>query len=88
MSANIIPSLVYAIRIPNLPKNAPSQPLVVVRCVSAIPATAVGSANGSSIIPFIICLPGKLYLTRTHARIVPITASISAAINAVSRLTL
>ena len=79
----MIPSLVYAIGIPNFAKNAPSQPLVVVRCVSAIPATAVGSAKGSSIIPFIICLPGKLYLTRTHASIVPITASISAAINAV-----
>lgn len=64
-------------------KNAPTQPSVVVRCVSAIPATAVGSANGSSMMPSMIAFPGKSYLTSTQAMIIPMTASIAAATNAV-----
>lgn len=50
-------------------------------------ATAVGRANGSSMMPSMILFPGNLYLTRTHARMSPITAFISDAINAVDKLT-
>ncbi len=45
-----------------------------------MPATAVGKAKGSSIRPPIICLPGKEYLTKVHARISPKKQLITAAI--------
>ena len=45
---------------PNFAKNPPIRPVSAVREVSAMPATAVGSANGSSIIPSRILLPGNL----------------------------
>ena len=87
-SATVIPIRVYAIFIPTFAKILPTHPSGIVRCVSAIPATAVGNANGSSIIPSIIFFPGKSYLTSTHAIIIPITAFISDAISAVMILTL
>ena len=46
-----------------------------------IPATEVGSANGSSIQPSRIRFPGNSYLTSTQAMITPNTLFISAAIN-------
>ena len=61
-----------------LPKNPVSEYIFV----NVIPATAVGSAKGSSIIPSISRLPGKSYLTSTHARITPKTQLTTAAINA------
>ena len=72
---------------PNFAKKLPIQPLSVVKYVSEIPATAVGSAKGSSIIPSKMRLPGNSYLTSTHASISPITALIADAANAVMKLT-
>ena len=46
-----------------------------------MPATAVGSAKGSSISPSSILFPAKSYLTNVHASIVPNTQLITAAIN-------
>ena len=66
----------------------PIRPWSAVSEVSAIPATAVGNANGSSIIPSKTLLNGKSYLTRTQARITPITAFIADAMKAVKKLTL
>ena len=45
-----------------------------------MPATAVGNANGSSIIPSINRFPGNSYFTSTHAMISPNTTLINAAI--------
>ena len=45
---------------PNFAKKLPIKPVSAVSEVSAIPATAVGSAKGSSIIPPIILLPWNL----------------------------
>ena len=87
-SATVIPTLVYAMSMPNFANRLPVQPFFTVRCVSAIPATAVGSANGSSMIPSMIRFPGNLYRTSTHASTSPMTAFISNAISAVRRLTL
>ena len=73
---------------PNLAKKPPISPVSAVSAVSAIPATAVGKANGSSIIPSIKRLSGNVYFTSTHASTTPITALISDATNAVTKLTL
>ena len=81
-----MPILVYAILIPNPAKKLPTIPESEVRDVSAIPATAVGRAKGSSIIPSISLLPGKSYFTSTHARIVPIIPFITAAAKAHTKL--
>ena len=56
-------------------------------CVRDIPATAVGNAKGSSIIPSRNRFPGNSYLTSTQARTNPITALISDAKKAVDILT-
>ena len=48
---------------------------------NVIPATAVGSANGSSISPSSTLFPAKSYLTNVHAIIVPNTQLITAAMN-------
>ena len=87
INATVIPILVYAILIPKFAKKLPTRPLSDVRDVSEIPATAVGSAKGSSIIPSMILFPGKSYLTSTHARTRPIIALITVAANAVIKLT-
>ena len=83
----MIPILVYAILIPNFAKKLPTSPLSDVSDVNEIPATAVGSAKGSSIIPSMILFPGKSYLTSTHARISPMMAFTTVAANAVIKLT-
>ena len=67
-------------------KKLPTIPESEVRDVSAIPATAVGRAKGSSIIPSISLLPGKSYFTSTHARTVPIIPFITAAAKAHTKL--
>ena len=72
---------------PNLAKNLPIKPVSAVKEVNAMPATAVGNAKGSSIIPSKMRFNGNLYRTSTHAKITPITALIAEAMNAVSRLT-
>ena len=46
-----------------------------------MPATAVGSAKGSSINPSRIRFPGKSYFTSVHAIITPNYTFITAAIN-------
>ena len=84
--ATVMPILVYAILIPNLAKKLPTMPESDVKDVSAIPATAVGSAKGSSIIPSMIRLPGNSYLTNTHARMVPIMPLITDAAKADMKL--
>ena len=60
MRATVIPVFVYAILIPNLAKIEPTQPVSAMREVSEMPATAVGRAKGSSIMPSMILLPGKV----------------------------
>ena len=87
INATVIPILVYAILIPKFAKKLPTRPLSDVRDVSEIPATAVGSAKGSSIIPSMILFPGKSYRTSTHARISPMMAFTTVAANAVIKLT-
>ncbi len=72
---------------PNLSKNAPTQPLVTQRWVREIPATAVGRAKGSSMMPSKNRLPGNSYRTSIQAKIKPMTALITAAIRAVEMLT-
>ena len=60
----------------------------VVRFVRAKPATAVGSANGISIIPSRTRLNGKSYLTSTQASMTPIIEFIIDAISEVRKVTL
>ena len=73
---------------PKFANKAPTGPDDTVRWASEIPATAVGKANGSSIIPSRILFPGNSYRTSTQAMISPITALMIEAINDVVRLTL
>ena len=73
---------------PSFEKKLPIMPVSAVSDVRAIPATAVGRAKGSSIIPSKILLNGNLYRTSTQARITPITAFIADAVRAVKKLIL
>ena len=88
ISATTIPILVCAIFIPNGANNFPISPSSVVRFARAKPATAVGSANGSSIIPSRTRLSGKSYLTSTQASMTPIIEFIIDAISEVRKVTL
>ena len=57
--ATITPSGVYATFTPMRSSHCPIQPLAAYTLVSAMPDTAVGRANGRSIIASTIRLPGK-----------------------------
>ena len=59
-SASSTPSGVKATLIPNDSTIRPTQPLPAHSAVSAMPATAVGSAKGRSTSESTIFLPGKL----------------------------
>ena len=60
VSATSTPSGVNATLMPRGSSTEPSQPLREYSAVSAIPATAVGSANGRSISASTSFLPGKV----------------------------
>ena len=81
-SATTSPRYVYDTSIPIFDRGFPINPVVEYILDNVIPATAVGSVNGISISPSIILFPGKSYLTRTQASIVPKITFIKAAINA------
>ena len=75
------PRWVYVTFIPSFSRPLPSQPLSEYNFESVMPATAVGSAKGSSMNPSKIRFPGKSYLTNVHATISPNTALSTAATN-------
>jgi len=78
---------VYAIVIPIEYKKPPSRAFFEYSAVSAIPATAVGNANGISTNRSITPLPKKVYRASVHATTIPNTKDIKAAINEQERLT-
>src|SRR5260370_6807579 len=75
------PSGEKAALIPSGLSNLPIQPFSAYSAVSAIPETAVGSANGRSTIASRILLPGKRYRTSVHATPNPNTALTRAPVN-------
>src|SRR4029079_4623444 len=76
-----IPIGVNATLMPSSASGAPSQPFCANNCVSATPATAVGSAKGMSTMASNSRRPGKRYRTRAQTRIVPITRLTQAGAN-------
>ena len=61
----------YEIFIPNFAKYFPTIPVSEYIFARVIPATAVGSAKGSSRSPSKNLFPKKSYFTRTQAKIKP-----------------
>ena len=76
-----IPIGVNATLMPSSASGAPSQPFCANNCVSATPATAVGSAKGMSTMASNSRRPGKRYRTSAQTMIVPITRLTQAAAN-------
>ena len=68
-----MPIGVNATLMPSSASGPPSQPFCANNCVSATPATAVGSAKGMSTMASNSRRPGKRYRTSAHTMIVPIT---------------
>ena len=71
--------MVYATFIPRAANGFPMIPVLEYIFDKVIPATAVGSANGSSINPSKIRFPGKSYRVSVQANITPNTTLIHAA---------
>jgi len=85
-SATTMPSGVYATRIPSGSSSCPIQPLGAYRAVRAMPATAVGSANGRSMMASNSRRPGKRWRVKAQAMMNPNTALIAAASSAAPKL--
>src|SRR5450631_2554225 len=86
MSAMTTPKGVNATWIPSGCNPRPNHPLGAYRAVSAMPATAVGSANGKSTMASMSRLNGNRYRTKTHAMTSPNTALTAAASSAAPKL--
>ena len=86
MSATTTPNGLNATWIPSGCNTRPSQPFGVYSAVSAMPATAVGSANGRSTMASMSRLPGNRYRTKTQATRRPNRALTHAASNAAPKL--
>jgi hypothetical protein len=71
---------------PKVSSHPPSQPFGVYSAVNAMPATAVGSANGKSTMASTSRLNGNVYRTRTQATMRPNITLISAAIKEAPKL--
>src|SRR5882762_4224311 len=86
MSAMTTPSGVKATWIPSGCSARPSQPFGAYRAVSAMPATAVGSANGRSTMASMRRLNGNRYRTKTQAMTSPNAEFTAAASSAAPKL--
>ena len=86
VSATTIPNGVKATAMPKDSNHIPSQPFGVYRAVNAMPATAVGSANGRSTMASTSRLKGKVYRTSTQATMRPKKTLIVAAIREAPKL--
>ena len=86
VSATTTPSGANATLMPAGSRYWPSQPFDAYSAVSAMPATAVGSAKGRSTSAETRRLPGNSVRTSTQAINSPNTALISAAIAAAPKL--